>query len=539
MSDLEHALAWRAPTVLQDWVGSGSHWLHKAQQLLGRKAGARFAPRGLACEVRSLRAGSKQRGLAILQGHFEFAGHRVTDAPGRIFAHLPPSPSWWDQLVRLDWLNDLVATDQELARLAARRLVLAWAAEALPRLSTAQAARALINLSCTATFVIETAPAEICSEFALVIDGLCRRMARRWPTPPALALDKAIALTTATTAFKVSATARSQAHAQLAKSLEQVIQPDGGHVSRNVSKLVDIALDLVPLRISLQSSRSAVPPALNAAIERILPMLRLMCMGDGGLACLQGAAPRTDDLNTLFSADLSQGRPLALAPHAGFSRLAFGDAVTVVDTGAPQNCKGTLGFEFSHGSQRIITSCGASEEGRKDWCDAMRRSAAHSTWDMGEASQGPEPRVTAEMIASPQGALLKTIHETARRHHRATHQRNLFLAASGLDLRGEEQVTAPHGNGELLRFHLHPEVQVEALPHPNCVALNLPNGETWSFSQAGGSMTIEDSIHLAADGTPRPCRQLTLRGVQAHGLHIQWALRKATATRTLDKSAKL
>ena len=37
MSDLEHALAWRAPTVLQDWVGSSSHWLYRARRILGHR----------------------------------------------------------------------------------------------------------------------------------------------------------------------------------------------------------------------------------------------------------------------------------------------------------------------------------------------------------------------------------------------------------------------------------------------------------------------------------------------------------------------
>ena len=77
-----------------------------------------------------------------------------------------------------------------------------------------------------------------------------------------------------------------------------------------------------------------------------------------------------------------------------------------------------------------------------------------------------------------------------------------------------------------LRFHLHPEVRVEPSPHPNCVALTLPSGDVWTFSQAGGDMAIEDSIHMGDDGVARPCRQLALRGVQANGLHLQWALRR-------------
>ena len=85
------------------------------------------------------------------------------------------------------------------------------------------------------------------------------------------------------------------------------------------------------------------------------------------------------------------------------------------------------------------------EPDHQAWHEALRRSAAFSTWDMGDTSQGPDPRVAAEVISSPQGALLKASHETARRHQHCRHQRSLFLSASGCDLRGEEMVQAPHG----------------------------------------------------------------------------------------------
>ena len=293
MADLDLALASPATARMRDWV-EHSPWLDRIRQGIGMRSNLSFAPLGLAASLKSLAPGSSDQGLALMQGHFTFAGQRVTSAPGRIFDCEPPSLAWREALYRLDWLQDLVATDQQLARLTARNLLKAWHSKVLPHLPAPLAARALINLSHAAPFIVEHASADFCSAFAHGIGLLCRKMASRWPKSATSSLDCAVALVTATTAFKISPKVRDLAHARLAKALDLIILPDGGHQSRNGGRLVDLALDLVPLRNSLEAAHRVVPPALNAGLERLLPMLRLLSMGDGGLTGLQGTTPRAD-----------------------------------------------------------------------------------------------------------------------------------------------------------------------------------------------------------------------------------------------------
>jgi uncharacterized heparinase superfamily protein len=77
-----------------------------------------------------------------------------------------------------------------------------------------------------------------------------------------------------------------------------------------------------------------------------------------------------------------------------------------------------------------------------------------------------------------------------------------------------------------LRFHLHPAVDVAPLAHPNCLSLRLPQGDIWIFSQAGGTIAVEDSIYCKDGGEPGPSRQIVVRSAAASGLDVHWSIRR-------------
>ena len=52
------------------------------------------------------------------------------------------------------------------------------------------------------------------------------------------------------------------------------ILPDGGHVTRNPGALIEVLLDLLPLRQAFAACNIAPPAQLNNAIDRTMPMLR-------------------------------------------------------------------------------------------------------------------------------------------------------------------------------------------------------------------------------------------------------------------------
>src|SRR5205807_3061283 len=106
---------------------------------------------------------------------------------------------------------------------------------------------------------------------------------------------------------------------RLTDELTRQILSDGGHISRNSGALVELLLDLLPLRSLFTGRNIAPPPALLNAIDRMMPMLRFFRHGDGSLALFNGmGATPTDLLTTILVYDDARGMPLANAPHSGY-----------------------------------------------------------------------------------------------------------------------------------------------------------------------------------------------------------------------------
>ena len=78
---------------------------------------------------------------------------------------------------------------------------------------------------------------------------------------------------------------------RLSDELGRQVLPDGGHASRNPGALIELLLDLLPLRQAFAARNVPPPPALNNAIDRMMPMLRFFRHGDGNFALFNGMGP--------------------------------------------------------------------------------------------------------------------------------------------------------------------------------------------------------------------------------------------------------
>ena len=149
-------------------------------------------------------------------------------------------------------------------------------------------------------------------------------------------LQAVIALTYATLCLQgQSGSLRANAR-RLIEELRRQILPDGGHISRNPGALIELLVDLLPLR-QLFSARNLQPPqALNNAIDRMMPMLRFFRHGDGNFAQFNGMGPTPVDLlATVLAYDDARGAPVANAPHSGYQRIDAGSTALLMDTGKP------------------------------------------------------------------------------------------------------------------------------------------------------------------------------------------------------------
>jgi len=165
-----------------------------------------------------------------------------------------------------------------------------------------------------------------------------------------------------------------------------------------------------------------------------------------------------------------------------------------------------------------------------------RASAAHSTLVVADTNSaeirtdgglGRKPRSVRCERAEEEGAQwIAASHDGYAPIFGLTHHRQLFLSADGEDLRGEDRLDGPAGQGFAIRFHLHPAVQVSLAQDGATALLRLASGVGWRLRAQGAVMSLAESIYLGG-GEPRKSQQLVLDGhVGSEGATVKWALRR-------------
>jgi uncharacterized heparinase superfamily protein len=347
-----------------------------------------------------LRTADATRASEIYGGRFAFAGKVVICDRRSPFEMAPPSDEWAVDLLSFAWLRHLRAADSAITRANARSLVddwinvqgrwhpLGWRTDILSR-------RILFWL-CQAPFVLQDADVRFYRRFTRSLSRQVRYLRRtlnqsRDGLPR---LQAVIALTYAALCLEGQSGSLRNSARKLIDELERQILPDGGHISRNPGTVIELLIDLLPLR-QLFSARNLPPPAaLNNAIDRMMPMLRFFRHADGNFALFNGMGPTPVDMvATALAYDDARGAPVANAPHSGYQRIDAGRTALIMDTGKPpplalsqEAHAGCLSFELSWNLNRLVVNCGLPAVNKENWRQVARATPAHSTVTLNDAS---------------------------------------------------------------------------------------------------------------------------------------------------------
>src|ERR1700685_1850955 len=347
-----------------------------------------------------LRTADATRAAEIYAGRFVFAGKIVTCHGRSIFDLEPPSEDWEVALLGFGWLRHLRAADTALTRANARALVDDWISNPSHRRPAARRAdvlsRRVISLLSQAPLVLSDTDGKFYRRY---LRGLAREIRYLRYTmldiPDGVPrLQVVIALCYASLCLANQARHIRSATRKLSDELQRQILPDGGHISRNPGALIELLIDLLPLRQTFAARNIAPPPALLNAIDRMMPMLRFFRHGDGSFALFNGMSSAPSDvLATLLAYDDAHGTPMTTMPHTGFQRLDAGNTVVIMDAGpspppavSQDAHAGCLSFELSSGPSRIVINCGMPFTGRDNWRAFARGTPAHSTVACHDAS---------------------------------------------------------------------------------------------------------------------------------------------------------
>ena len=514
----------------------------------------------------------------IVSGYFAFGG-KIVNARGRSpFGGEPDSligkddprgadtQIWARQLAGFGWLRHLRAADAPGGRQRARVLVDDFlAAQGRPSLGVAWeprvAARRMLAWLSQSPVILEGADRTFYNRFMQAL-ATHRVVLDRQLNGGLVGDDRLlVALALAEFGLCVQGAGPLQKRGTDALAAEIAIQvlPDGGHISRNPQMLIDLLLDLLPLRQAYAARSIQAPSQVQNAIDRMMPMLRLFRHGDGTLALFNGMGLTAPELvATILAYDDVRAQALSNARYGGYQRLEAGRAIVIIDSGAAPPTAfstranaGCLSFEFSVGPQRLIVNCGAPEVSRANARDAARTTAAHSTLIVDDTSScrfagkaGLQRLLGDQILAGPTAVTAERSrreggdeavalsHDGYLARFGLIHHRTLILRADGTRLDGHDELedASKRGTGAFpstLRFHLHPAIKARGL-EAGAIRLDLPDGSTWLF-EADAPAIVEPSILFAAPGGPRATTQIRVATDPATRTDVSWHFQQIAA----------
>jgi uncharacterized heparinase superfamily protein len=492
--------------------------------------------------------GDPKRGGAIAEGEIELAGELIRNPSPR---WRPPSAGaeWIAAWHGFGWIADLIAGGA--ARDAAGDLVRSWIREnrgwhSIAWRSDVLATRVFAWVAHFDEIVRRDQDHSLRRAMLTSMAAQLRHLARTasWEVAGAARLRALKGLIAGRAALGDSAARLAKVVRALEREVQVQILPDGGHLSRNPSLQLRVLQDLVDTRAVLRAAQIETPGGLHQAIERMAPMLRFFRHGDRRLALFNDSLEEDGVLiDLVLTRSETKGGAPTQAPQSGFDRLQAGRSLAIVDTGRPppRGCDetahaGTLSFEMSHERERIIVNCGAYRGPKSSWSRVARASAAHSVLVVADTNSteiredgalGRGPSSIARERAEHEGQQwISATHDGYRERFGLTYARQLFLAADGEDLRGEERLTGRPGAAFAVRFHLHPSVQASLTQGEGAALFRLPSGVRWRLRAAGAEMSLGESVYLGS-GEARKTQQVVLSGtVGADGAAVRWALRR-------------
>lgn len=328
------------------------------------------------------------------------------------------------------------------------------------------------------------------------------------------------------------------------RELRLQFRADGGHVSRNPSRQLKLALRLQILASAISARGQQPPGFLRHMVMRASAMAVFFRCADGKLAVFNGGYE--DDSCAVLAVQKAMDAdavPTDFARHSGYHRISAARSLLIVDAANDvserRRFKSTGSLHFSSGRSRIFINCGNGGHRSSDWRKALGRRAAHTalSFDL------PAPVVFGETAhrraEEAQGQLLEIDRQimTARTDN-AGYSRRLYLSADGGDLRGEEAITsAPQEllDSATFRFHLHPSVRASLARDKRSVILLLPNKEGWRFKSSCPDIRLERSVYCGGGEAPVATEQIILAAGEAGvsndagGLSVRWALQRLDA----------
>jgi len=554
-----------------------ARWTHFMNRVAARRAALARPATAFISQPEPRTIGSFARGRQLCAGNYLFAGRLVQSPNKGIWDIIPPDAAFAQELQGFAWLDDLAATGDAAARVAAQDWLWQWTQKfgggRGPGWTPDLTGRRLIRLISHALFLMGGLPAERSEAFLRTLAQQTQFLGKRWhTTQPGLPRFEALTgLIYAGLSLEGMDQYVAPANTALARECERQMVDVGLLPTRNPEELLELFTLLTWAALALGETGQTATPAHWTAIEEIAPVLRTLRHADGGLARFhgggRGAEGRLDA--ALATSGVKTRAPGGLS--MGYARLSAGRSSIIIDAGIPPTGPhssgahaSTLAFELTSGRRPLVVNCGSGASFGPEWRRAGRATPSHSTLTLaGESSSrlGPDGPTEEWLVSTPVNVPIQTsqasdglrfegAHDGYVRRFGLTHSRRIEMTFDGRGIAGEDFLLALEDMHQRrfdralddtnmegvpfdIRFHLHPEADATLDMGGNAVSLALKSGEIWIFRCDGAlEMRVDPSVYLEKSRlSPRATKQVVLSArAMEYATRIRWSLAKAQDT---------
>ncbi len=470
------------------------------------------------CTPESLWKGDKYIGKQIVDGFLDYQKETIF-FDDHIWTKNHGSKSWNNYLNSFMWISDVRVLGSDQARLFARKKILSWIDHSDYKDSKLWEddvlAKRIFFLLTNLSFFFETADEDFQKKFSENINKQCIILLNKIKDKKLndnIFIIKSILLSSI--CFE-----NLESHYQFSIILVQNIInnliKNGMHSLRSPSEHFFFLCSLLDIKNFMGSYNKEIPPQINKTIIEMSTILKFFRIGNGQLSIFNKydfVSPNKID-NVLKKVGLKFKLP-KVSNCSGFHRVSKNKLTFIMDCGKPGRKKthaGTLSFEFSYLSEKIVVNSGSPFINNKNWNDAMRSTAAHSTLNINEINSSDIffdrdtiSRIAdtfSEHIEKDDNILINSSHTGYEDLFGIIHNRSVHIDLKNILIRGEDRFDLNRKENHakkkyFLRFHIHPSVELSATKSKRKVVLKLKNNVGWEFICSEARIKIEDGIYL-------------------------------------------
>tara|TARA_B100000963_G_C22615925_1_gene667333 strand:- start:640 stop:2244 length:1605 start_codon:yes stop_codon:yes gene_type:complete len=495
----------------------------------------------------SLWTGNKLNGLKIIDGFLNYQKETVF-IDENVWKRNHGSQLWNNYLNSFMWVPDVRAVGTNQARIFLRKKILDWIEDIdySDKLIWKEdvLAKRIFYLLTNLSFFFETANEGFQKKFAKNINKQCLLLLKI-SNNKERNIFSIKSLILSSLCFENLKSNYSIIIDQLNVLIKKNVLEDGVHYLRSPSEQFFFLCSLLDIRNFLGNFHKEIPFEINRKISEMSTILKLFRIADGHLAIFN----KYDfiivaKINNVLKKANNNARLPKVSKFSDFYRIANNKIIFIMDCGTPTSEKthaGSLSFELSYLTEKIVVNCGSPFVNNKDWDDAMRSTAAHSTLNINEINSSDIffnkdttsriANVGSEIFEEKDNVWINSYHTGYKKIFGLIHKRSVHLDLNNHIIRGEDSFKSSNKFIEnknhvvFLRFHIHPSIELNVTTSRKKVVLKLKNNMGWEFICSEARIKVEDGIYLGENKIVQPNQHILIRDDIIKEKKIRWLFR--------------